>query len=203
MDARAELLTAMVRSTLTRPAAVDDAIDAAIADGHVDPRDRAWMCEMFAAFADEAAANIAGWVLLLLRETAGARGVIPGLDDEATETAGTITKLIRYEHALRVAYRYWGLSHDGDCPSKPGSEDFDVDRCNGCITSRVQHELGPNFDGDRCPRCGWPFATDRRQGCVPGDCSYRCDCYRRGGDHASNGCPVKETTGLDDEGGGK
>ena len=25
----------------------------------------------------------------------------------------------------------------------------------------------------RCPICDWPFAANRDEGCVPGDCSYR------------------------------
>ncbi len=33
-------------------------------------------------------------------------------------------------------------------------------------------------DEQRCRRCGWPLAESREKGCVPGDCSFRCDCAR-------------------------
>ena len=31
----------------------------------------------------------------------------------------------------------------------------------------------PRDREDRCPRCGWPLAKSIREGCVPGNCSYR------------------------------
>lgn len=34
-------------------------------------------------------------------------------------------------------------------------------------------EQPPSYGPGRCEICGWPLATDRNHGCVPGDCSYR------------------------------
>lgn len=31
-----------------------------------------------------------------------------------------------------------GLVHDADCPSKPGSLDYDPERCNGCAHARAR-----------------------------------------------------------------
>ena len=34
-------------------------------------------------------------------------------------------------------------------------------------------------DPQRCPICEWPYAAERKDGCVPGDCSYRPDDHDR------------------------
>lgn len=32
-----------------------------------------------------------------------------------------------------------------------------------------------------CQRCGWPFASSIKEGCVPNNCSCRCEQYPRCG----------------------
>ncbi len=40
----------------------------------------------------------------------------------------------------------------------------------------------------RCKRCNWPLAATRDQGCVDGDCSFRCNCSPGG---HRKGCPLR------------
>ena len=47
----------------------------------------------------------------------------------------------------------------------------------------------------RCDRCGWPLAESRAEGCVEGDCSYRCSCYRtRAPGQHERACPLWRNT---------
>ncbi len=69
---------------------------------------------------------------------AGIEAVRAGTDPAVSERLVMIEAAPDLLQALKDILPLTGLAHDADCPSRPGTDRYDPDYCNGCAHDRAK-----------------------------------------------------------------
>jgi len=65
-----------------------------------------------------------------------------------------------------------------DCPDCAQQQQLKVDPLTAAFdANEPAYVRRLEAEPKRCKRCDWPLAATREEGCVEGDCSFRCGCF--------------------------